>query len=65
MYGVVHGVSNLLDPVLLGGSMPSANSSSLKDALINQHTIHEQTVDDEYKGHMYLEYTKYKIASTT
>ena len=35
MYGMAHGVSNLLEPVLLGGGMSSANRCNLEDALIN------------------------------
>ena len=55
MYGVAHGVYYLLDPVLLGGGMPSANRCSLEDALINNLIDDEQPVDDAHKKQIYLE----------
>ena len=63
MYGVAHGASHLLHPVLLGGGMPSANRCSLEDVLINK-PIDGEHVDDAHRRYMYLEYTKFKIAAT-
>ena len=64
MYDAAHGVSYLLDPVLLGGGMPSANRCSSQDALINKPIDDEQPVDDAHRRHIYLEYPKFKIAAT-
>ena len=52
MYGVAHGVYYLLDPVLLGGGMPSANRCSSEDVLINKQFDDEQPVDDAHRRYI-------------
>ena len=61
MYGVAHGVSYLLDPVLLIGVMLSANRCSLENALINKPIDDGQPVDYTQSRQIYLNRTNLRL----
>jgi hypothetical protein len=47
MYGEVHGLSYLLDPVLLGEGLPGPNRRALEDTLINMPIDDVAPIDEQ------------------
>jgi hypothetical protein len=61
MYGLAHGLSYLLDPVLLGDRLPNEERRSLEDKLICTPSDNGHPVDEERKEALFLQYTDFKI----
>lgn len=61
MYGLAHGLSYLLDSVLLGDGFSSKNRRSVEDMHISRPSDNGHPIDDERLEAPYLQYTEFKI----
>jgi len=64
MYGVVHGLSYLLDPRHIGNGLPADSRSSLEEVLINNPIDDVMPIDDGRKEKLYIQFTAYFISAT-
>jgi hypothetical protein len=61
MYGEAHGLSYLLNPVLLGEGLPGPNRRTLEDTLINTPIDDVAPIDEQRQEKIYMDYIEFLI----
>jgi hypothetical protein len=64
MYGVVHGLSYLLNPRHIGDGLLADSRNSLEEVLINSHVDDVTPIDDGRKEKLYIQFMAYFISAT-
>ena len=64
MYGMVHGLSYLLDPCLLGEGLPPDSCCDLETALFETPVNNVTPSTDKAKEIIYMQYTNFVINAT-
>ncbi|KAH9128342.1 hypothetical protein LEN26_009120 [Aphanomyces euteiches] len=64
LYGDAHGISYLLDPVLLGQELNGKQRRSLEDTLLNLPIDDATPTNDNRREELYLQYTEFLIAAS-